>query len=212
MRAGVCCPALFDPESSPESPMSESLKFLTAFLRNPNSIGAVTPSSRRLAKAMTRQMGIHEANVVVELGPGTGAFTSTILDEMRPQGHYLAVELNEDFARRLTQKHPGLDIVVGSAEKLDVHLERFALKHADSVICGLPWAAFRAELQESIMKSVVRSLPEGGRFATFAYIHSMWFPAARRFRHLLEANFQSVETSPIIWRNLPPAFVYRCSK
>jgi phospholipid N-methyltransferase len=39
-----------------------------------------------------------------------------------------------------------------------------------------------------------------------------WMPGGRRFRRLLEANFSRVIATEIVWRNLPPAFVYRCEK
>jgi phospholipid N-methyltransferase len=192
--------------------MTESLKFLAAFLRNPTSIGSVAPSSRWLAERMTQQMALGEADVVVELGPGTGAFTESILRGLGPKGRYFAIELNEEFASRLAMKHPGLDVVVGSAEKLAFHLDVIGEEQADSIICSLPWTNFPRRLQEEIMDSVVQSLPEGGRFATFAYVHAAWFPAARRFRRFLETRFQRVETTSVVWRNLPPAVVYRCSK
>ena len=33
-----------------------------------------------------------------------------------------------------------------------------------------------------------------------------------RFAGMLRQNFTSVERSKLVWRNLPPAFVYRCRK
>jgi phospholipid N-methyltransferase len=52
----------------------------------------------------------------------------------------------------------------------------------------------------------------GARFATFAYSHAAWMPPARKFRELLDSRFSQVETSKVVWRNVPPAFVYRCRK
>ena len=37
-------------------------------------------------------------------------------------------------------------------------------------------------------------------------------PAGRRFRGQLNESFSHVESSPTVWRNLPPAFVYRCRR
>jgi len=192
--------------------MTEALKFLTNFIRHPASVGAIAPSSRWLADSMVGEMDLESAETVVELGPGTGAFTSAILDRIGPKGRYMAMELNDEFAENLATKHPDAHIVNDSAEKLPGYLEEIGKPHADSIICGLPWAAFGESLQQSIMSSVMASLPEGGKFATFAYIHAAWLPSARRFRRFLEAHFSRVDRTPIVWRNLPPAFVYRCSK
>ena len=60
--------------------------------------------------------------------------------------------------------------------------------------------------------TIVESLRPGGTFATFAYLHALCLPNARRFRKRLESVFTKVELSPVVWMNLPPAFVYRCTK
>jgi len=62
------------------------------------------------------------------------------------------------------------------------------------------------------MTSVTEALPPGGRFATFTYRHAVRLPAARRFRTLLDENFSEVRESKTVWRNVPPAFVYHCTK
>ena len=53
---------------------------------------------------------------------------------------------------------------------------------------------------------------ERGRFVTFAYIHAQPMRQAKRFREKLNHTFAAVEKSPIVWKNLPPAFVYCCQK
>jgi len=192
--------------------MKEQLGFLTTFVRHPFSVGAVAPSSRWLARRMVDDMGLDEADTIVELGPGTGAFTGAILERKGRQTEYVALELDTGFAAELGRRYPDIRIVNDSAERIAAHLESIDRKHADSIICGLPWASFPEDLQRRIMSSVVDALPAGGRFATFAYIHAAWFPTARKFRRFLEEHFTNVATTPVVWRNLPPAFVYRCTK
>ena len=65
-------------------------------------------------------------------------------------------------------------------------------------------------LQDRIFTAICRSLAPTGQFVAFAYIHARWAPTTLRFRRLLFQNFARVETSPIIWQNLPPAYVYSC--
>ena len=48
--------------------------FFLAWLRNPRSIAAVAPSGARVAALMTRDIDF-ATGPVMELGPGTGAFT-----------------------------------------------------------------------------------------------------------------------------------------
>jgi phospholipid N-methyltransferase len=192
--------------------MNDNFRFLGTFLRSPVLTGAVAPSSSRLAARMVEEMGVEEAETIVELGPGTGPFTRAILERRRPGALVMALELDPDFAGRLQRRHPEVTVVNASAETLPHQLAARGRTSADCIVCGLPWAGFSRDRQERLLAAVVASLRPGGRFATFAYIHASRFPPGRRLRRLLESGFTSVTTSPIVWRNLPPAFVYRCRK
>ena len=47
-----------------------------------------------------------------------------------------------------------------------------------------------------------------GAFTTFAYLHALWSPPARRLRRELERTFQEVVPGRTVWANLPAALVY----
>lgn len=192
--------------------MRDHVRFLGSFLRSPVSTGAVAPSSRWLADRMIDGLGLDEARTVVELGPGTGSFTRVILERLRPGSRFLAVEVNEAFARTLSERFPEVRVINDSAENLSAQLAEEGLLSADCIVSGLPWAAFPVWLQARLLRAAVRALAPGGRFVTFAYVHAVWLPPARRFRRLLAGSFERVEASRVVWRNLPPAFVYRCLK
>jgi phosphatidylethanolamine/phosphatidyl-N-methylethanolamine N-methyltransferase len=192
--------------------MSEHSRLLGAFVRRPGRTGAIVPSSRELARLMTREMGLDTADTVVELGAGTGVFTRIIGERLRRGAVALAFEIDPILASQLEGTVPGVRIVNDSAERISEHLRAAGRESADAILSGLPWAVFSHELQQTLLAAVLRSLRPGGRFATFAYVPAAWFPPGRRFRKMLESGFASVETSPIVWRNIPPAFVYRCRK
>ena len=192
--------------------VKEHGRFLTAFARNPQAVGAVAPSSRHLAAMIADDMGLQTADTVVELGPGTGVVTEAIAQRVRNGTLVLAVELNADLAAPLVRRFPRFHIINDSAERLVQHLRERGRDSADSIVSGLPWAAFGEDLQDRLLSAVEESLRPGGRFATFAYVHASWLPPARRFRSKLERRFSDVITTPVVWRNLPPAFVYRCRK
>ena len=192
--------------------MKDSLLFFYNFVRHPKSTGAVFPSSRRLAKKMIDGAGLETATTVVELGPGTGAFTGAIAERLEDPGIYLGIELREKFAAIVKDKFPQLLVVNDSAEKIVENLRKIDREKAEAIISGLPWAAFDADLQKRIMKSVTAALAPGGKFSTFTYLHACQLPAGKRFRALLDDNFSDVQTSKTVWLNLPPAFVYHCTK
>jgi len=86
------------------------------------------------------------------------------------------------------------------------------MESVDCIISGLPWSTFSEPLQVELLDEMMRVLRPGGCFVTFAYIHGLTLPPAKRFAHLLQRYFGSVSKSQVIWRNVPPALVYRCRR
>ena len=207
------------PETAPAArsvPAARALpapvQFLARFAKHPRTVGAVLPSGRFLAEAMLDSVNWNDADCVLEFGPGTGPFTRHVPGRLKGGAKFLAVERDPAFADRLKAELPHVDVacadVCGVAEELAAR----DLPPADAILCGLPWAAFPPALQEALMAATVAALRPGGSFATFAYVQGAVLPAGRRFRALLDARFARVEKSPVVWRNAPPAFVYRCVK
>jgi phosphatidylethanolamine/phosphatidyl-N-methylethanolamine N-methyltransferase len=190
----------------------EHFEFFQAFIREPASVGALSPSSRALALAMIQGFDLRHADTIVELGAGTGAFTGPILERIGKNTTFLAMELDPIHARGLKRRFPGLAVYNDSAERMLEYLALHRKDTADYVVSGLPWANIPPASQHEIMDEILTSLGSGGVFTTFAYLHARWLPKARQFRRGLQQRFGRVETTPVIWRNLPPAFVYRCSQ
>lgn len=189
---------------------SDAWRFFRAFVRSPGTIGAVVPSSRHLARRMLQGHDLERAGMVVELGPGTGAFTRHIEPRLGADTTCLALELDAGATARLQERHPRIKVVNDSAENLGSHLAAHGARVAESIISGIPWAAMPAALQASILGNIARHLAPGGRFSTFAYIQSPHTRKGAACARLLERLFRRVERSPMIWRNFPPAFVYHC--
>jgi phospholipid N-methyltransferase len=186
--------------------------FLREFARAHNAIGAVAPSSRLLAKEMLEGMQIASSSVVVEYGPGTGSFTGAIVTQLGSHTKFVAIERNATMAELFRSRFPEVRLVEDSVETLPAVLSELGESQVDSVISGLPWAAFSSDLQDRLLTVTHNCLREGGRFATFAYVHGLLLPQGQRFRRLLMERFRSVSRSRVVVRNLPPAFVYRCIK
>lgn len=186
--------------------------FFKRFLANPGIVGALMPSSPALCREITDKINIEAAEAVVELGPGTGVITDEILAKLNPQAKFVAIELDEKLYLTLHRNRPDLNIVNDTAENLPEIMEEADIKHLNTIVSGLPWAAFPDKLQQGILNSVVNSLCDGGYFTTFAYLQGLLLPAGQRFKKLLKKTFREVNISRVVWNNFPPAIVYRCKK
>ncbi|OHE78777.1 MAG: hypothetical protein A3G75_08685, partial [Verrucomicrobia bacterium RIFCSPLOWO2_12_FULL_64_8] len=182
----------------------------SAFLRRPLIVGAVAPSSTGLARAMIPPVDLVSARVVVELGAGTGAITRLIRRRIGPRTVLLAMEVRADATARLRRRFPDLEIVHDGAEALREHLDRLGHHQADCIICGLPFGNMSDQQQNRIFEAVLASLRPGGTFSAMAYLHAAWYPSSRHFKQKLARSFQHIESSPVVWANLPPSFAYYC--
>lgn len=187
----------------PKSPWA----FVEAFLREPLTVGAFWPSSAALARCVVDSCEFGPNATVVELGPGTGAFTEPLLHRLEPDGRLLAVEITATNIEQLRRRLPRCEVIHDSAENLGRHLEP---GKADCILSGLAWGNMRPTTQDRIFDAMLAGLAPAGQFVAFGYIHAVWFPTTQHFRRRLFRSFERVDTTPIIWRNLPPAFVYRC--
>lgn len=186
--------------------------FLKQFASNPTTIGAITPSSAALAQAMVEWIDWDQVDVVVECGPGTGAITGSVVASMHPDARYIGVELNHRFHELLQERFPEHTFIHDSIENIESICATQQIESVDAIASGLPWASFGEDTQTACLEAMLNVLRPGGPFVTFAYLQGMALPAGQQFRRLLDTTFEHVEKSPIVWRNLPPAFVYRCRK
>ena len=187
-----------------------AINFIKGMLRHPLKTGAIAPSSPYLAKEMLRHWPQEVGQVVVEFGTGTGAITSLINERLQGQ-QFLGFELNPDFIALLQKKWPHLPIIPRSAADLLDEMSKRKIHGAHLIVSGLPWSIFSDNLQNSILSATAEALTTDGVFSTFAYVHALKLKQARAFTDKLTQHFEKVNTSKVIWRNLPPAIIYHCS-
>lgn len=188
----------------------QTIKFFRTFLSNARGVGAVCPSSQRLARAMYRDHEWRDGDVCVEYGPGTGSFTAFARDQVRAhQGSYLGIERELSFCEVLRKRMPGLGFVHGSVEEVREHLADAGLPRPRLIISGLPLILMPAAKMEHIVRTTAELLEPGGSFRTFSYVHSWPARPTRRLRALMREHFDEFSMSRPVWWNCPPAFVLR---
>ncbi len=175
-------------------------------------VAAVAPSSKYLAERMGESLELGKARTVVELGPGSGALTKAILPRMAPGARYLAVERNPRLAKWWRRKFEGYRLVEGCVGDLAQICAAEGLGEVDCIVSGLPWPAFSNGLQDRAIEAIVEVLAPGGQIATFGYAVGLMMPGGQRFLREAKRRFQRTERLPWEWRNLPPAYVLRCTR
>ena len=187
----------------------QAVRFLKEFVSKPQEVGAIVPSSPALAREVVRSIDWDRVRVAVEYGPGLGAITAQILTKTEGKDFFV-IELNQAYADRFRRSFPDIPLYRDSVANVASIAREHGVEAVDCVISGLPWANFSDAVQDELLDATFEVLREGGQFATFAYMHGLPLPGGRRFREKLNRRFRTVDRSPVVWRNTPPAVVYHC--
>lgn len=195
-----------------------SLKmFAEEALADFSTTAAISPSSPQLAAAMLEPLPLAGARVVVELGAGTGVMTRALLNELPQQATLLVFEINQRFYDYLKAhfSDPRLVLIHASAEHVDLELRQRGLTEVDAVLSSLGLGLMSARERQVIFERLVPFLTDRTVVTQYQYIHALQFKNGRvsrlDLRPLLNRYFASVQ-SKLIWRNLPPAFVFSCRR
>ena len=183
---------------------SRGLAFFRGFLRSPDQVGSVIPSSRFLERRLVQSAAIGEAQCVVELGPGTGGTTRALLDAMRPDARLLTIELDEHFATMLKELgDPRLVSHHGSAADLGAVLGEYGLGRPDAIVSGIPFSTMPRAVGIAILEAIRDQLAPGGRFVAYQFRGHV----GRMGRPVLGAPETEFE-----WLNVPPMRFFRWTR
>lgn len=148
-----------------------ALAFFQGFLREPQQVGSVIPSSRFLERRLVKISAVRDARMVVELGPGTGGTTHALLRALPTAAKLLAIEIDHHFATLLRTEitDPRFVVQEGSAADIGATLAANGLPAPDVVISGIPFSTMPARIGENILRAVWSTLAPGGRFVAYQF-------------------------------------------
>jgi len=176
--------------------------FARAWVAHPLRVGAIAPSSRRLARLITSEISPHSAPVL-ELGPGTGVFTRALLGRGLRQDELILVECDPFFACRLKHDYPEARIYQGGVERLR-HIDLLDKQQVGAVVSGLPLLSMSMRSRIAILQFAFRHLRPGASYYQFTYGLRCPVPRAALERMGLKAVRMGSTLT-----NAPPATVYR---
>src|SRR5258706_5750405 len=117
--------------------LDDEVRFLRSWIEKPLHVGAVMPSGRLLARTMAQYVDIDSSGPVVELGPGTGAITSALIERGVDQKRLVLVEYNPSFCGLLRERYPLPKGVRGNAYTLRDSLGNVLHAPAPAVVSHL---------------------------------------------------------------------------
>lgn len=186
--------------------MNENLQFLQAFLKNPLKVGAILPSSPELAAQMLQGLQPDEENIVLELGVGTGAITKYLKEVIPNERSYMGLELDPELVSTLNTKFPDLNIICGDAtEAFSIH-QASGYGKVKYVVCCLPFVSLPNEVSRAVLVEIEKFMEEGCVLRIFQYAHGYYLPQAIRLREFLKNRYGKTKRSPLVLKNVPPAF------
>jgi len=190
-------------EKKDRIPLNDEVRFIRSWIEKPLSIGAVTPSSKALARAMAAYVDPAAKGPVIELGPGTGPVTEALVAKGIDPARLILLEYDPTFCKLLRQRYPAATVVQGDAYSLKRALGTHLVEPAAAVVSGLPLFTKPLKTRLKLVYEAFALMVPGAPFVQFTYATVGPIPKALdRVRS---------EASERIWMNIPPAriWVYR---
>ena len=155
--------------------LRDHFEFFRQFRQRFETTGAVMPSSRFLARALTKPLReLAAPRRILEVGPGTGAVTREIVRQIREGDTFDLVEINPEFANLLRERFENDADYHHARDVAEIHvcpLQEFTpAEPYDVIVSGLPFNNFPAALVEELLDHSLGLLKPGGTLSFFEYM------------------------------------------
>lgn len=179
--------------------------FLKGFIKHPVMVGSIIPSSDTLIAHMLSRVDWAKVDLFVEYGPGVGTFCRPILERLRGDATYIAIDTNPDFVEYLKREiaDSRFKPVLGSAADVVDIVKAHGFDHADQVLSGLPFSTLPAGVGPAIAAATHAVLRPGGTFLVYQF--------RKRARDFLIPHFSDIDDG-FEWVNVPPCFLFWATK
>ncbi|UVC08946.1 methyltransferase domain-containing protein [Rhizobium sp. TH2] len=182
----------------------DNIRFIKGVISTPKTVGAIMPTSARMANRMASIIDTGSGLPVLELGPGTGVITRAILDKGVKPENVVSVEYSSDFVRHLRGKYPGVNFINGDAFSLAETLENYRGQKFDCVISGIPLLNFPMHQRVKLIEDLLKLVPVGRPVVQFSY--GPVSPVVAR------PDSYTIKHFDFIMRNIPPAQIWHYKK
>lgn len=188
-------------------PVMDKLNFLSLWVRRPQSMGAIAPSSQSLATAIAGEVDYNLPGVVVELGAGTGSITTALIENASDPSEIIVVEREASLCRLLRKRFPLIRVIRGDARDLERLITRADIGPLKAVVSGLPLLNMPKQDRSDIIEQCFAIMPPEGVMVQFTYGSMAPVP-----RSVARESGIAGKRAGWVLRNLPPAAIWRYSR
>lgn len=177
--------------------------FFQNFIKD-HRVGAISATSHACVREICREIDFTKDVMLMEYGPGDGAFTRYILQKVSSGSKLIAIETNKDFVNQLQGiADPRLSVMNGDVRQVECLLfqqngMRSVSAFCDYIISGIPFSFFSEADKRNIIKQTRKLLKNNGRFIAYQYS-----PMLKRY---LGDFFEDVRVR-VTFKNIPPYFI-----
>lgn len=204
-NVNVVEPALVESTLAPRrARLSDAGLFFSKFMAKGRTISSAVPSSRAMVSEMLDHVDFSHPCTIVELGAGTGPVTEQVVERLRPHHRFVAVENDPDFCEVLRRRFPETALLQIDATRVAEPLSNLGIHKVDYVLSGLPTPNLPPRAQVRLWRWLHESLSPNGVFIQITVVPMI-------YRGFYKRVFREVDYR-MVWLNVPPGGVYRCSK
>lgn len=195
--------------------------FVLSFIKNPREVGTPFACSSAVADKMLSYFPppLDEGLKILEVGPGTGAFTKKLVQKMGPNDIADLVEIDEAFCKLLIKKYQ-------NDPRIRVHhmpIQNWEPSYQyDFVIAAVPLNALPNKKSIlPVLQSYEKLAKKEAPLSSVEYVGTSTVREAfllgqskKDFHQVVEIKKKFFKrhgfSSEIVWQNLPPARVMQC--
>ena len=125
-------------------------------LKNNKSLGQHWLRDRNVLDGIAEEAEIKNGDFVLEIGPGLGTLTSSLLKFTGKDGEVLSIEFDENLAKKLPAQFPGKNLTVKNTDFLDFDLSKLPKNY--KVAANVPYY-ITSKIVEKLLTIINQVLP-----------------------------------------------------
>lgn len=201
---GNVAPSLEQAVAVAKDSLADQWRLGAALFRAPRRVASITPSGKVLADAMAREIPAGDG-IVLELGGGTGSVTAGLLRGGIVAPRLVVIEQDPRLCNRLLRRFPQCKVLRGNACDLSSLLIAIGTdRPVRAVVSSLPILTMSPSEQDRLLTGAWHVMGGYGPVIQCTYGLRCPVPAP-----LLAKLGASAQRRTWIWRNVPPASVWR---